>query len=52
MPLDALFLTALTAELRVRAEGCRVDKVQQPMRDTLILQLRGAGGGGRLLLTA
>ena len=52
MPLDALFLTALTAELRVRAEGCRVDKVQQPMRDTLILQLRGPGGGGRLLLTA
>ncbi len=52
MPIDALFLTALTGEVRERALGCRVDKVQQPARDTLILQLRGASGGGRLLLTA
>ena len=52
MPIDALFLTALTEELRPRALGCRVDKVQQPARDTVILNLRGPGGGGRLLLTA
>ena len=52
MPLDALFLTALSEELRPRAVGCRVDKVQQPARDTVILSLRGPGGGGRLLLTA
>ena len=52
MPIDALFLTALTEEVGARAALCRVDKVQQPARDTLILQLRGPGGGGRLLLTA
>ena len=52
MPFDALFLTALSEELRPRAIGCRVDKVQQPARDTVILALRGPGGGGRLLLTA
>ena len=52
MPFDALFLTALSEELRPRALGCRVDKVQQPARDTVILALRGPGGGGRLLLTA
>ena len=52
MPIDALFLTALRSELEPRALGCRVDKVQQPARDTVLLSLRGAGGGGRLLLTA
>ncbi len=52
MPFDALFLTALSEELRPRALGCRVDKVQQPARDAVILALRGPGGGGRLLLTA
>ena len=43
MPFDALFLTALSEELRPRALGCRVDKVQQPARDTVILALRGRG---------
>ena len=52
MPFDALFLTAVHAELASQTIGCRVDKVQQPQRDTLILSLRGAAGGGRLLLTA
>ena len=32
--------------------GARVDKVQQPARDTVVLQLRGRDGGGRLLLSA
>ena len=42
MPLDALFLTALRAELAEKLISCRVDKVQQPSRDTLLLQLRAA----------
>ena len=52
MPFDALFLTAVRRELEGSLTGCRVDKVQQPQRDTLILSMRGAAGGGKLLLTA
>ena len=52
MPFDALFLTAVRRELESSLTGCRVDKVQQPQRDTLILSMRGAAGGGKLLLTA
>lgn len=52
MPFDAMFLTAVAAELRPALVGARVDKVQQPARDTVVLQLRGRDGGGRLLLSA
>ena len=52
MPFDAVFLEAALQELRTQAVSCRIDKVQQPERDTVILHLRGASGGGRLLLTA
>jgi predicted ribosome quality control (RQC) complex YloA/Tae2 family protein len=52
MPIDALFLTAAAQELRAGAIGCRVDKVLQPERDSVILQLRGQSQGGRLLLSA
>lgn len=52
MPFDAVFLDAALRELRAQAVCCRIDKVQQPERDTVILHLRGACGGGRLLLTA
>lgn len=43
MPIDALFLTAVTRELTDKLLGCRVDRVQQPERDTLILSLRSPG---------
>ena len=49
MPFDALFLTAVRRELESSLTGCRVDKVQQPQRDTLILSMRGAAGGAVLL---
>ena len=52
MPLDAVFLSALTAELRGRAVGCRVDRIHQPARDEVVLQLRGREGTLRLLLCA
>ena len=52
MPFDAMFLTAVAAELRPTLVGARVDKVQQPAHDTVVLQLRGRDGGGRLLLSA
>ena len=52
MPFDALFLTAVRRELETELAGCRIDKVQMPQRDTVILSMRGAAGGGRLLLAA
>ena len=52
MPLDALFLTALRGELSAQLAGCRVDKVQQPSRDTLVLHLRAPGAQVKLLLSA
>ena len=52
MPFDALFLSALTAELTPTLLGARIDKIQMPARDQVVLQFRGPGGGGRLLLSA
>ena len=51
MPFDAGFLSALTEELRPTVVGSKIDKVQMPARDTVILQIRGAGGNGKLLLS-
>ena len=53
MPLDAVCLAAVLEELRPQILGSRVDKVQQPEKDKLILTLRGHGvSGGKLLLAA
>ena len=52
MPLDAVCLGALAAELAPALEGAKIDKVQQPARDTVLLTVRGKTGGGKLLLCA
>lgn len=52
MPLDAITLTAVTEELSRRAVGMKIDKVQQPERDVIILSLRGMGENFRLLVSA
>ena len=52
MPIDAVFLESLRCELQEQLLSCRVDKVQQPERDTILLSMRGPNGGGKLLLTA
>ena len=49
MPLDAVCLQAILEELRPRLLGLRIDKVQQPARDQVVLLLRG---NQRLLLNA
>ncbi|MBO4913639.1 MAG: NFACT family protein [Oscillospiraceae bacterium] len=49
MPLDAICLRAVVHELCGQLIGARIDKVQQPARDQLILLLRG---NMRLLLSA
>ena len=50
MPLDAICLSALTAELKEKLEGGRIDKVQQPERDMLIISLRSKGENLKLLI--
>ncbi len=52
MPLDAVCIHALSEELRERICGGRIDKVQQPERDMLLLSLRAKGENLRLLLAA
>lgn len=49
MPFDAMFLSAVCDELRHELIGARVEKIQQPARDMVVLQLRGKA---RLLLSA
>lgn len=50
MALDGLFLTKIKDELLAKAVGLRVDKVNQPARDEIILNLRGKGCSYKLLL--
>ncbi|MBO7342143.1 MAG: NFACT family protein, partial [Clostridia bacterium] len=52
MAFDAGFLAAIAAEIRQVALGGRVEKVYQPERETVILQMRTFEGGGRLLINA
>ena len=50
MPLDSVTVSALAWELRGQIVGAKIDKVQQPGRDTVLLSLHGQAGSMRLLL--
>ena len=52
MPLDAICMTALTAELRETLLGGKVDKIYQPTRDEVVLHMRTRHGNVKLLLSA
>ena len=52
MAFDAYFLKAVLDELRQKADGARVEKIHQPGRDTVILQLRCNQGREKLLIAA
>lgn len=52
MPLDAICLQGLTKELQTVLPGAKIDKVQQPERDMILLSLRGKNGNCRLLIAA
>ena len=52
MPIDSLFLSAAAPELRTRLLGSRIDKIQQPEKDVLLLSMRGGGGPCRVLISA
>ena len=49
MPFDAVFLSAVVKELEPSLLGARIEKIQQPARDTVLLLLRGRE---KLLLSA
>jgi len=49
MAFDAFFLSAVLDEIREKAAGARVDKIHQPSRDTVILQLKCSHGREKLL---
>ena len=52
MPLDAFCISETVRELNEALAGSRVDKVQQPEKDVVLLSLRGSGGVQRLLVSA
>ena len=49
MALDAILMTAVTEELRPTVTGLRIEKIRQPVRDQVVLVLRG---NRKLLLCA
>lgn len=52
MALDGLTLGFVARELSAALVGARVDRVQQPEKDMVVLWLRGAGQNHRLLINA
>ena len=52
MAFDAFFLHAVLEEIRENAQEARVDKIHQPSRDTLILQMHSREYRSKLLFAA
>ena len=52
MPMDGFTLSYMRRELLAALQGGRVDKVNQPERDALVLLIRSGGGNHKLLLSA
>ncbi len=52
MAFDAGMLACVLAEIREKSLGARVEKVFQPERDEIVLQMRSIEGGKRLLINA
>ncbi len=52
MAFDAFFLSAVLEEVRTKCIGARIDKIHQPSRDTLILQMHSREYRTKLLFAA
>ena len=52
MAFDAGMLSAVVNEIKVLSGGARIEKVYQPSRDEIIIQMRSFEGGKRLLINA
>ena len=52
MAFDAGMLAAAIDEIRRESSGARVEKVYQPEKDEIIIQIRSLVGGRRILINA
>lgn len=52
MALDGIFLSKVKKELEETAVGMRVDRVNQPSKDEIVLSLRGKNGAKKLFVSA
>ena len=52
MAFDAGMLACVIHEIRTAALGARIEKISQPERDEIVLQMRSFEGGRRLLIHA
>lgn len=52
MAFDAGMLSCVLHEIKEESLGARIEKVYQPERDEIILQIRSKSGGRRLLINA
>lgn len=52
MAFDAGMLSAVVNEIKVLSGGARIEKVYQPSKDEIIIQMRSFEGGKRLLINA
>lgn len=52
MALDGIYLYSLICELKSTIIGCKVDKINQPEKDEIIISLRGDKFNTKLLISA
>ena len=52
MPLDAICLSAVAEELKAAVLGGKIDKIYQPVRDEIVMAVRGSRENVKLLLSA
>ncbi|SKA76904.1 Predicted component of the ribosome quality control (RQC) complex, YloA/Tae2 family, contains fibronectin-binding (FbpA) and DUF814 domains [Clostridium sp. USBA 49] len=52
MPLDGLYIYSILDELKKSIIGCRVDKISQPEKDEIIINLRGTKVNYKLLISS
>ena len=52
MALDAIVLSAIKRELDEKIVGARIDKIQQPERDSILISVRNNGENMRLFINA
>ena len=52
MAFDAGMLACVVDEIRTKSLGARIEKVFQPERDKIVLQMRSLEGGKRLVINA
>lgn len=50
--MDGIFLRHIKNEIEQMLTGARVNRIYQPNRDELVMELRGVGGSKKLLLSA